>query len=199
MIVSFFLAGKRYRIGLLALIVLSVSYYVVFSPRYGVFNRAEGLNDDLAFRQSLWKGAFEISKNNPLLGIGNNNYLEYVKIHAKDQYLEVEGGELIYFNQPENGYLKILVEFGYFGFGIFVLFIVAPLVNGVSLFMKNIYDYKVTFLIGSVLSWIIGFNSDYSFADTRILFMVTTLLVLILSYPRSDEISYEEPYYNKLL
>ncbi|MGI4020891.1 MAG: O-antigen ligase family protein [Janthinobacterium lividum] len=191
-IVSFFLAGKRYRIGMFALIALLVSFYVMFSPSFGVFNRTGDLSDDYLFRQSLWRKAFEIAKNHSLLGIGNGNYQDYVEIHSKDQYLELEGGEILYFNQPENGYLKILVELGYIGFGIFVLFIIGPLLKGLNSFMNGICDYKITFLVGSVISWLIAYNTVYSFADTRILFMVATLLVLILSYPSTNKTFNEE-------
>ena len=192
MIISFFLAGKRYRVWMFTFMILAVSFYGLFSLSSGVFNRTKNLNDDYAFRQSIWKEAFEVAKSHTLLGIGNGNYLNYVKIHLPYQYLEVEGGELVYFDQPENGYLKVLVELGFIGFGIFILFIVIPLIKGLSLFIRKVHNHNIIFLIGSVLSWIIAFNTVYSIGDVRILFMVVTLLVLILSYPRTDKFSHEE-------
>src|SRR5690606_8230056 len=91
-----------------------------------VFSRSGTFSEDLQFRQSIWSDAYNITKDNPYFGIGWGNYQNYIMRHKQDQYL-ILNDEILYFDQPENGYLKVLVELGFFGFAIFLLFIIKPL------------------------------------------------------------------------
>ncbi len=183
LIVVFFMAARQYRIyGLVA----ALAGYLIFtfvSVQTGVFDRAKNLSEDFLFRQSIWKEAFEISKKHPLLGIGSGNYQNYVIRHAQGQYLEVADGQLVYFDQPENGYLKIMSELGFIGFGIFVLFLVVPLIKGFLFYIKGYFDQRVAFFMAALLSWAIAFNTVYSIYDYRILIMVVSMIALIICYP----------------
>lgn len=187
LILVFFMAAKQYRVyGIVAGIV----GYLVFtfvSVQTGVFDRAKNLSEDFLFRQSIWKEAFEISKKHPLLGIGSGNYQNYVIRHAQGQYLEVADGQLVYFDQPENGYLKIMSELGFIGFGIFVLFLIVPLFKGFINYMKGIFDQRVAFFMAGLISWAVAFNTVYSIYDYRILIMVVSMIVLIVSYPAYED------------
>jgi O-antigen ligase len=180
--IVFVMAANRYRIYGSILMVLVIVFFLFFSPKTGVFNRTENLTEDYLFRESIWKEALEISKENPLLGIGLGNYQSYIIRHAQNQYLEIENGELVYFDQPENGYLKILVELGFIGFTIFVLFLLLPLKRGFISWKNNGADRNVVFLMASLASWVIAFNTVYSISDYRLLIMVVAMIILISSY-----------------
>jgi len=177
-----FMAAKQYRVYGIVLIVVGFIAYVFVSPSSGVFERAGNLSDDYLFRKSIWTKALDISQDHPYLGIGWGNYQTYVTRHAQDQYLEMAEGELMYFTQPENGYLKILVEVGYLGFFIFLLFLIIPLLKGFIRYIQGVYDRHVIILIASLISWMVAFYTVYSITDYRLLIMVTSLIVLIVSY-----------------
>jgi O-antigen ligase len=143
LILVFFMAAKQYRVYGLVAALIGYLVFTFVSVQTGVFDRAKNLSEDFLFRQSIWKEAFEISKKHPLLGIGSGNYQNYVIRHAQGQYLEVADGQLVYFDQPENGYLKIMSELGFIGFGIFVLFLLVPLFKGFINYLKGIFDQRV--------------------------------------------------------
>jgi len=185
------MAGKQYRIYGAIIAILGTIIYTMVLPHSGVFDRTENLSEDYLFRQNLWNKAFEIAKKNPYLGIGTENYQSYVMRHSQDQYLEVEDGQLMYFDQPENGYLKILVELGFIGFGIFMLLILTPLFKGFIYHIKGIFDKKVILIMAGLISWAVAFNTVYSLWDYRIMIMVASLMVLIIAYPKKEYLIYE--------
>jgi O-antigen ligase len=187
LIVVFFMAAKQYRVyGLIA----ALAGYLIFtfvSVQTGVFDRTKNLSDDFLFRQSIWKEAFEISKKHPWLGIGSGNYQNYVIRHAQGQYLEMSEGQLVYFDQPENGYLKIMSELGFIGFGIFVLYLLVPLVKGFVFYIKGIFGKEIAFFMAALISWAVAFNTVYSIYDYRILIMVVSMIILIICYPVNED------------
>ena len=186
MVVIFFLAAKQYRIYGTILVIIAIAVMTVITPKHGVFDRAENLSEDYLFRQSLWIEAFDISKKHPYLGIGSGNYKNYVMRHAQNQYLEIADGTLVYFDQPENGYLKIMVELGFIGFAIYALFVLVPLVKGFVFQIKDIYDKRITFFMASLVSFLVAFNTVFSIYDNRILIMVASMAILIIVYPHKD-------------
>ena len=196
LIIVLFLAAQKYRVYGIIFALLAAGMFMLIAPKSGVFDRAENLSEDYLFRQSIWKEAFEISKAHPYLGIGYGNYKSYIKKYAQNQYLEIEDGELVYFDQPENGYLKIMVELGFIGFAIFMLFLITPIVKGFLNYFKNIYDAKIACFIASLMSFIVAFNTVYSIYDNRLLLMMTSLIILLIAYPTKEtqpkEISHEE-------
>jgi O-antigen ligase len=182
-VIVFFMAAKQYRVYGLVAGLAAYSIFAFVSVQSGVFDRAKNLSEDFIFRQSIWKEAFEISKKHPWLGIGSGNYQNYVIRHAQGQYLEVADGQLVYFDQPENGYLKIMSELGFTGFFLFILYLLVPLAKGFVNYIKGIYDQRVAFFMASLISWMVAFNTVYSIYDYRLLIMVTSMIVLIISYP----------------
>ncbi|EHQ28706.1 O-antigen ligase family protein [Mucilaginibacter paludis] len=192
LVMAFFMVAKNYR--LLGLACLAVAYLVFtsISIHNGVFDRSKNLSEDLVFRQSIWSEAYDIAQKHQLLGIGSGNYQNYVIRHAQSQYLEVEDGQLVYFDQPENGYLKIMVELGFTGFAIFCLFLIVPLFKGLIFFIKGLVDKRVAYLMASLISWGIAFNTVYSIYDYRILLMVACMVILIITYPLKNVDTYDE-------
>jgi O-antigen ligase len=184
-LVAFYMYAKNYRIIGSVIIIAAYIAFETVSIHSRVFERSKNLNDDFLFREGIWKEAFDISQKHPLLGIGSGNYQNYVIRHNQDQYLEIEDGELVYFDQPENGYLKIMVELGFIGFAIFALYMIIPLVKGLLYFVRG-YDSRIAFLMSSLIAFLIAFNTVYSIYDNRLLIMVACLVVLIITYPINE-------------
>ena len=182
----FLMSGKKIRTyGAILVLLLCIFFTILNPPSVGIFNRTQNISDDYLFRQSLWKEAYGIVKEFPVLGIGNGNYQPYVTKHLQDHYLEIVPGELLYFDQPENGYLKVLVELGYAGFAVFALFIFIPMVKGLRYYIKGLYDSKIGLFLAALLCWLTAFNSVYSIFDIRLLIMVASMICLIISYPKT--------------
>ncbi|WP_316790915.1 O-antigen ligase family protein [Pedobacter frigoris] len=189
--ILFILSGK-YRLYGGIVIVLAITFYMVIAPTTGVFQRAENLSEDYLFRKNLWEEALVISQENSLLGIGSGNYQDHITRHNQDQYLEIEDGLFLYFDQPENGYLKILVEFGYIGFGVFALMLIIPLLKAIIGYFRNTFDRKVIFLMASLLSWAVAFSTVYSISDYRIMIVMAVMIILIISYPEKQTTAEDE-------
>lgn len=159
--------------------VIFLGAFILVAPQSGLFSRADNLGDDLAFRQEIWKETYEIIKEKPLLGIGFGNFKPYTTKYHNDLYLEITPGEYSYFNQPENGYLKILVEQGSLVFAIFLLFILTAITRtSMGLYFKKI-DENSIFYLAALASWLVSFNTVYSLLDYRILTMVGTLITML--------------------
>jgi len=172
----------KFYVVVFSVFILSLCF-ILSIPLPQNLSRAENLSEDYLFRKSIWDKAYVIATEHPLLGIGTDNYQSYVTIHSQDQYLELEPGSLLYFDQPENGFLKILVEFGFIGFSVYMILILKPLIHGIFCYLKSAKDNGILFLIAAVISWLIAFNTVYSIVDNRILIMVVSILLLILCYP----------------
>lgn len=163
--------------------------FFLYKPDSGIFGRAENLGDDLSFRQSIWTETFGIIKEYPIFGIGFGNFESYLMKYHQELYLQIEsGGDLIYFTQPENGYLKILVEQGYIVFIIFILLLLIPFLRNVYLaLLSKLPGYK-GFMMAALISWIVAFNTVYSFLDYRLLLMVAIFTIVLIIPPTQHTI-----------
>lgn len=191
-VISFFVIARKYRI--YGVITLVLGYFAFSAVSYDstVMKRSKNFSEDLKFRAGLWEDALEIVKANPLLGIGSGNYQEYISRHDQDQYLEIEDGKLMYFDQPESGYLKIMVELGLMGFFVFAMYLFRPILRSIKLLLRQQIPVRVIFLVAGLLGWMLAFSTVYSIFDYRILIFVAGLIVLIVSHPFIPETYHEE-------
>ena len=185
MFVLFIFSSAQIKTAGLILALLIGSIYVISSPAQGVFSRTENIGEDLDFRQEIWKETYGIIKEHPTLGIGMGNFEPYLEKYHQNMYLEVSPGEIIYFTQPENGYLKILVEHGIIVFTIFLIFITVPLVLTIKNLWLGIIDKNTLYIVAALVSWIVAFNTVYSFLDYRLLVMVATWVTLLIMHLRT--------------
>ncbi|MDF4201835.1 O-antigen ligase family protein [Maribacter sp. SA7] len=161
--------------------------FYLYKPDSGIFGRAENLGDDLSFRQSIWTETSFIIDKYPMLGIGFGNFESYLMKYHQDMYLQIESdGELIYFTQPENGYLKILVEQGYLAFIIFILLLAIPFFQNIYLAVLGKLPRYKGFVMAGLISWIVAFNTVYSFLDYRLLVMVASFTVILIIPPHKS-------------
>jgi len=153
----------------------------IAQPKEGVFSRTASISEDFLFRKSIWDETGDIIREYPLLGIGFANFQKYIIRYKQDLYLEKKGGgDFYYFNQPENGYLKVLVEQGYLGFFIFVALLLIPIINVILDARIIRADKRITYPIAAVLAWAVAFNSNYSLLDYRILLAVAIFVCLTI-------------------
>ena len=185
----FIFSELRIKIYGIILGVFAILSLYLIAPNNGIFSRADRMGNDLDFRQSIWQEAFEIIKEHPLFGIGLGNFQNYTLKYHQDLYLEISPGELLYFTQPENGYLTILVEQGGIVFAIFCLFFLTPIFNFLNSVFRRSIDLKALYIVAALGSWLTAFNTVYSLSDYRIeltVIMYLFLLIMITSKNNSN-------------
>jgi O-antigen ligase len=165
----------------------------LFSQSLIMFKRKDDFNNSLDFRATIWQEAYDIYRAHPLLGIGIGNYKDYVSRYAQDQYLVLEN-EIVFLDQPENGYLKILTEFGAPGFLVVFALILGAVIGSLRAWVKKQTDGRVLLFIAPVISWLVSFISLYSITDRRnliVLVCLTTFLIYLSN--RSKIVDEEQP------
>ena len=167
-----------YRNQLLLLLVPIGLFAFFYQENLSIFKRAD-LQDSYIFRQLIWMDALQIYQNHPWLGIGIGNYANYVSIHNPDQYW-IHNNEITFFDHPESGYLKLLVEFGISGFFIFLLFLLVPIYDSYIAYKKS-KQIEHMLYISAIISWMIGFYTVYSLGDIRIKVLISIILVLAVT------------------
>lgn len=176
----------RVATAVVAIVVVCLSL-TGFSSLPKILKRTENLDADYQFRKSLWTEAVSITEKHRLMGIGLGNYQDYIIKHLPHQYLELEDGSYLYFDQPENGYLKILVELGAVGLATCLLLIGLPMMNSVYRYAIGEIDSGVLVHIASIITWLIAFNTVYSIYDYRILIMIAIQCLFMITYPSNHK------------
>lgn len=171
--------NAKYRTTALITIVVLFGIVYAFGDNFAVFQRGDNLSDSYEDRLSIWRDAFNIFLANPFFGIGLGNYSTYVSVHNPDQFWMV-GQEVVYYDHPESGYLKLLTELGAFGFICIFALILVPLVNGLFLYLKK-RNIAIILMIASVLSWMVAFYTVYSLGDVRMKLLIVTVICLIIT------------------
>lgn len=185
LLLSFF-ANAVYRTQFI-LVLFAIGLFAFFyQENLSIFKRAD-LQDSYVFRQLIWMDALKIHQNHPWLGIGIGNYANYVSIHHPDQFW-IHNNEITYYDHPESGYLKLLVEFGRLGFMIFSMFLLLPLYHA-YLAYKRSKQIEHIFYIAAIASWMIGFYTVYSFGDIRIKILISLILVMSVSSSQAPKLS----------
>ena len=176
--------GGNFRPVFLIFTILAVVMAFVFIDYIPIFKRFGELNDSLSFRASLWADAWKIFYKEYALGIGVENYQQYIMKYSQDQFLTLDDNEILYLMQPENGYLKWLVEFGIFGTILLFLLILAPVVNVFHHYFNGKKVEILFFFIAPIVSWLISFTSLYTLYDKRLLDLLIAYLSVLIAYPR---------------
>ena len=184
--------GGNFRATAMVFGILIAAVLLYFSDSFILFQRFSTLDDSIDFRASIWEGAYDIFKNNFAFGIGINNYQDYAKLHSQDQFLLVDNDEILFLDAPENGYLKLLVEFGFFGFITLFLLILSPVIN---VFYQFIMGKKVSmefYFIAPIICWFLSFTSLYTLSDSRIIIALCSYIAFIIAYSINPRTKYEE-------
>ena len=173
-----FLGPAKYKGQIIFAALLIGLFTLYFQEQIPIFKRA-GIEESYLFRQSIWKEAIGIFNEHPFFGIGIGNYANYVSLHHQDQFW-INDNEITFYDHPESGYLKILVEQGILGFSLLFMLILYPIYTAIInyKYSKNI---ESLFLIAAILSWMIGFYTIYSLGDVRVRILISTILVLTVA------------------
>ncbi|MEX0274548.1 MAG: O-antigen ligase family protein, partial [Flavobacteriaceae bacterium] len=177
--VLFILGGPRIRAFFMAMAGMGALVLLIYAPQMTIFERSANISEDYLFRKAIWEETIDIAGDHPFLGIGLGNFEKYVTVYNQDLYLQNGEGDIIYLDQPENGYLKLLVEHGYVGMVLFIMIVLVPLIRGLTTMNKASKTYYLAFLVSGVLSWVLAFNTVYSLTDNRLLVLLCTYLVLL--------------------
>jgi O-antigen ligase len=191
MMVLFLCSGWRLQAYMLTFLLVIGSLFALVSPSFSFLNRAASIDEDYKFRQSVWREAIDITLDNPLVGIGIGNFQAYTAIHKQELYLEIDN-EIVYFDQPENGYLKVLAETGFIGFVLFLSLVLTPIVKTFFAFIKGKQGFGIVFILAAIACWLLAFNTVYSLFDSRITLMVSTLLALLIVHPTKQALLDEQ-------
>ena len=180
------LGNPIYRAQLILVLLALGSFAYAFQDQLPIFKRAD-LESSYIFRQMIWNDAMAIHQNNPWLGIGIGNYANYVSLHNPDQFW-IHNNEITFYDHPESGYLKLLVEFGLPAFGLLLFMILYTLYQNIHVYAKT---KLIEFILytAAILSWLIGFYTVYSLGDIRIKLLVALVFVLSVSSIQSKGLS----------
>ena len=176
--VVIFLGSSKFRVfGLFCFALGAIGVYI-FSEHLMVFNREQTVDDSFDFRYMIWQGAFDIFQQQPLLGIGLENYQDYVSQFRQDHYWELND-DFMYMDHPESGYLKWLTEYGFIGFLIVILLILHPVFSTIKIYFRRQQNFDQLLIAASVISFLISFFTVYSLSDKRVLIVLITLIALL--------------------
>lgn len=157
---------------------------ILASATTDTFKRFNDMDDSISFRQNIWDGALDIFKSHPLLGIGTNNYKDYAMKHAQNQSILLENDEVLYLDFPENGYLKLLVEWGAIAFALLAVILLLPLFRMAGNYLRGDKSV-VSVLLGAIgVCWFISNISVYTLSDTRIIVLLCVALTMLTFFNR---------------
>jgi O-antigen ligase len=181
--------SKRFRLVLSVLLMAMLYTCFVFQDRIPILKRAS-VTDSYAFRNEIWLDAYKIFLNYPVTGIGFGEYSSFVAIHNPDQYW-IADNEVTYFDHPESGYLKLLVEFGLVGFIPLVILMIYPIIMGFQYHYKHRNTLSLMFSI-SLITWMIGFATVYSLGDIRIVILIVTISAYLVSLHSPNKVTFHD-------
>jgi O-antigen ligase len=144
-----------------------------------LFTRGDDMNSAYEVRRAIWKEGWEIFLANPILGIGIENHHNYVEAHSASGFF-VLNDEIVYYG-AENGYLKILIELGVFGFAIVMALIGIPVIGSLRFLTQQ---NSARYIVASIFSWSVAVISVPSLDDKRILIMLGTLISILIFYEK---------------
>lgn len=179
LIVVFFLKNT-YRFSLLLAAALIGVVVLNYKDSFSMFNRGTDLNDTYDFRYNIWMEALQIVRDNPFFGVGIGNYANHVMYHIPNQFWEIDH-EIVPFDVPENGYLKIMSECGILGFTLIFLFILYTIAAGFISLIRHTH-MNMVYLLASACSFFVSFNGTYTFAEVRICILYSAVISLIIVF-----------------
>jgi O-antigen ligase len=154
-------------------------------------------------RRLLWKTGFFMAQENPLVGVGADNFgLEVNKYRAKYQSekqtnLSDFSAEETMLERTHNEYLQILVELGVIGLGLFSAFFIfcgRSFLKSLKSKESQIYlVLKISSFIGIISFFISSFFSSFSFRAMQNGFVFFFVLALALRNKTKETNEVEQP------
>lgn len=145
----------RYRKMLLAIPVLLAAVFILPATRARFLSIFDIHNVTDGTRMKLWKTGLEMFKDNPVLGVGNGNYLYRYRDYISE-YHDLYAGRTIF--TTHNSYIKMFAELGSIG-GVLFITIYASLTYITCMVYRFTKRYKLVSLA------FIGFWCAYLFQN----------------------------------
>lgn len=161
-------ASIKYKVILTMISLFLIVSFNFFKPMPIINEQLQEMNSNDIFglgeRKKVWNAALEISRLNPLFGIGNGNW-KYIKMDKIRSEAESRGKSFnineyaLQYGHPHNIYLANLVDRGIFGLVIFLnfmLFWFMALINSYKKFNRD--SNNMLFVMGSFSAWVTIFG-----------------------------------------
>ena len=190
---------KSRLLSMLSVILLFYSAYL--APQTGVKDRIDSAlknttswfengqaNTSSGARLEMWKASFKVIKENPIIGVGEDNYAK----HQKKLIVQGEISKTVgHFSHPHGEYITSLVEQGGIGLLAFVLVLLAPITYLLGHAKSKLYAHENRSLIAPGLAITLHYMF-YSFTSgvfdhqsTTLFYAVFISIILGLIAPNS--------------
>ncbi|MGC9459969.1 O-antigen ligase family protein [Vibrio genomosp. F10] len=182
--------NKNYLFIFLSLsLVLTVSYVIFPDIFFRIINTyselksifSGDLNTSIGYRLQLWKVGSELLGNMPWYGYGKNGLLEALSVINQDERMS----QTVYFLAKQhfhNGYLDILVRYGYIGISLFFSILVLPIIMYRSENVKFLLIFSLC-----ILQFIVNLSEYNNIHPQSVIYFVVPLGVAILMIRRKNE------------
>lgn len=127
----------------------AVTVAITAAALYGPQLRSTSIAHAFDFRMGLVGAALRMSAVDPLFGVGNGRFQEFVYGFSHPDLRPLIGGE-----NAHNNYLQLLAELGLLGLGLFLATVVTSLVPGIAAVRRGARDR----VLGALLVGSVGFH-----------------------------------------
>ena len=128
-------------------------FYSAYSiPQTGVKNRIDSAivnttlwiqnrqaNTSSGVRLEMWKASFEVIKENPIIGVGEDNYAKYQKKLIDQGKIDKFAGNFLH---PHGEYITSLVEQGIIGLLASIFVLLTPIMFFIKIIKHNSFNYQ---------------------------------------------------------
>jgi O-antigen ligase len=134
----------------LLLIILFYSTYLI--PQTGIKNKIDSAivntalwfqdgqaNTSAGARLEMWKASFEVIKENPIIGVGEDNYAKYQKKLIDQGKIDKFAGNFLH---PHGEYITSLVEQGIIGLLASIFVLLTPIMFFIKIIKHNSFNYR---------------------------------------------------------
>ena len=134
----------------LLMIILFYSTYLI--PQTGIKNKIDSAivntalwfqdgqaNTSSGVRLEMWKASFEVIKENPIIGVGEDNYAKYQKKLIDQGKIDKFAGNFLH---PHGEYITSLVEQGIIGLLASIFVLLTPIMFFIKIIKHNSFNYQ---------------------------------------------------------
>jgi O-antigen ligase len=170
------------------LLMIILFYSTYLTPQTGVKNKIDSaiVNTALWFqngqantspgaRLEMWKASFEVIKENPIIGVGEDNYAKYQKKLIDQGKIDKFTGNFLH---PHGEYITSLVEQGIIGLLAFIFVLLTPIMLFLNIIKYSLFNNQERALVASGMLIILHFGF-YSFTASVFAHQSTTLFFVI--------------------
>ena len=175
------LLAKRAFLTLMAVVTLLV-FIMLLSPSNVLIHKdAEGKEQSVSERFTLWNRAIEMIKAHPVTGVGINTYSKETDRYMKDDKTNLAG----YYSH--NSYLQMAAESGILTVMLFIAFLISSVVLGLRVIKKGILTLEEKQILKAVTVGTVGFmvfnvfeTAFFSVQPTQIFYLFLGILFSLI-------------------